>query len=68
LGGALLLRKIFITKYQKKFAFFKFWAMALIFGFVMATTFTRPDDIVVITSALYIIDVSAFELENENQV
>lgn len=66
LGSLLVLRKMFIIKIQTKYNFLKYWTVLLIIGFITGSNFTRPDGIVLITTVLYIIDVSAHELKPDN--
>jgi hypothetical protein len=66
-GMFLIMRKILVTKIQKKYVYIKYWAGLLIITVILGNPFSRPDGIALITSILYIIDVSAYELKLENQ-
>lgn len=67
IGMFLIIRKIFIVKIQKKYNYIKYWAMLLVIGAIFGNPFSRPDGITLITSVLYIMDVSSYELKLESQ-
>lgn len=61
----LIFRKIFTRKIEPKYAYIKYWAVLLLLAELMGGSFANPTSIIVITSALYIYDVSYFELKNQ---
>lgn len=63
----LILRKIFIRKIEPRYAYIKYWAVLLLLSELMGGSFASPTTIVVISSALYIYDVSYFELTNQEK-
>lgn len=63
----LILRKLLITKIEPRYSYIKFWAVILIFEELMGGAFSRPTVIMVITGALYIYDVSSFELKHPEE-
>jgi hypothetical protein len=60
----LIFRKLFITKTAPRYAYIKFWAAIQILSEIMGGSLTKQAEIILITSALYIYDVSSFELKN----
>ncbi|MCD4730316.1 MAG: hypothetical protein K8R74_06940, partial [Bacteroidales bacterium] len=67
LGMIFLLRKIFIIVIDPKYNYIKYWAAILILNSIMGGLFVRPSSIVVILSAIYILDVSNYEMLQENK-
>lgn len=63
LAMILMLRKIFIIEIDKKYNYIKFWAAILILNSILGRPFVDPSSIVVILSALYILDVSNYEVK-----
>jgi hypothetical protein len=63
IGVFLTLWKMFTIQIQKKYVFIKYWVVILVVSLVFGSPFGRPSTIVVILAALYILDVSSFELD-----
>ena len=66
LGMIFMLRKIFIVVIDPKYNYIKYWAAILILNSIMGSLFVRPSSIVVILSAIYILDVSNYEMLQAN--
>jgi hypothetical protein len=62
-----LLRQFFIYKIERQYTYIKFWAAILILDELMGGTFSKSPSIIVITGALYIIDVSIFEINHSDE-
>lgn len=60
----LMLRKIFIRKIEPRYAYIKYWAVLIVLAELMGGAFANPTAIVVLTSVMYIYDISYFELIN----
>jgi len=60
----LILRKFFTTKIEPRYAYIKYWAIIEVLNSITGGAFTRSTEIIVITSILYIYDVSSFEQEH----
>lgn len=61
LGIFLSIRKILLIDVETKYNYIKFWAAMIIIGAISGAPFTSPSMIVVILSAMYILDVSNYE-------
>ncbi|GAB4311621.1 MAG: hypothetical protein Kow00127_01640 [Bacteroidales bacterium] len=62
IGVFLIFRKLFALRVHFRYGFLKFWGLLLIFSELTGGVFSRPTVIVVITSVMYMYDVSYFEL------
>jgi hypothetical protein len=60
----LILRKFLVTRIAPRYAYIKYWAIISILNEILGGGFSRPTEIIVITSVLYIYDVSSFELRS----
>jgi hypothetical protein len=60
----LILRKFFITKIESRYSYIKFWAFIEVLSAITGGAFSRSTEIIVITSILYIYDISSFELKH----
>jgi len=65
IGVILTLRKIFIIKVHPNYHYIKFWSVTIVFSSILGWPFFRPDNIIAILSALYLLDVSNYELRIE---
>jgi hypothetical protein len=63
----LIARKLFISRIAPQYIYMKFYTLNLMFDLFLGGAFSRSYDIVVITSILYIYDVSNFELRNKDK-
>jgi hypothetical protein len=63
----LIFRKLFTMKIAPRYDYFKYWAVILILDELMGGAFSKPTSIVIIASALYIYDISTFELKNPDK-
>lgn len=63
----LILRKFFVIKVDPKYSYIKYWAIILVINELMGGSFSRATEIIVITSALYILDISSYELKNADK-
>lgn len=68
LGIFLTLRKMFLIKIQQNYKYIKFWAVPLVIASILGSPFFGGSNIVVIVSALYLLDVSNYELYNAGKV
>ncbi len=62
IGVVLILWKIFTIRVKNEYVFIKYWAVIVVVSLVFGSPFGRPSTVVVILSALYIMDVSNYEL------
>lgn len=62
-GAFLIILKIFRTNVKKEHYFIKYWAVFLAIQYIIGYPFISPDSIIAIISAIYIIDVSSYELK-----
>ncbi len=65
LAVILIFRKFFVLQIESKYGFLKFWVLLLVLSEIMGGMFQRPTVIIVITSVMYIFDVSNFKLRNK---
>ncbi len=63
----LISRQLFVMKIAPRFLYMKFYALNLMFDLVINGAFTRSYEIIVITSILYLYDVSNFELRHPDK-
>jgi hypothetical protein len=63
----LIARKLFVMKTAPRYTYIKFYALNLMFELLLNGAFSRSYEIVVITSILYIYDVSDFELRHQDK-
>lgn len=63
----LVFRKLFITKIAPSYGYIKYWAVVLILSELMGGALSKQSDIIIITSVLYIYDVSNFELKHQDK-
>jgi len=62
-GVIFTMRKIFAIKIDPKMNYIKYWAVVLLLDLPIGGPFNRPDNIVVLVIALYLLDVSNYNLE-----
>jgi hypothetical protein len=63
----LISRQLFVMKIEPRYLYMKFYALNLMFDLVINGAFTRAYEIIVITSILYIYDVSSFERKQSDK-
>jgi hypothetical protein len=63
IGIILTFRKFFVLKIESKYGFLKFWVLLLVLSEALGGMFQRPTVIIVITSVMYIFDVSNYQLK-----
>jgi hypothetical protein len=63
----LISRQLFVMKSEPRFQYIKFYALNLMFDLVINGAFSRSYEIAVITSILYIYDVSDYEYKNPDE-
>jgi hypothetical protein len=63
----LILRKFIVTRIAPRYSYIKYWAIISILNEILGGGFSRPTEIIVITSVLYIYDVSSFELRSADR-
>ena len=68
LGIFFTIRKIFITQVQARYNYIKFWGLLMIIEAFMNWTFMDVTGIATICGALYIIDISNYELNYEKKL
>lgn len=60
----LTLRKIVVIRIDPKYNYIKFWTIILVIQSILGSPYVYPSSIVTIAVALYIIDVSNYELKS----
>lgn len=63
----LIIRKFFTIRIEKKYSYIKYWAILLFINEVLGGMFSNSTAIVVICCAMYIYDVSNFELQQPEE-
>ena len=56
-------RKLFTMQVESRYGFLRFWALLLIMSEILGGMFVRPTVIIVITSVMYLYDVSNYKLK-----
>jgi hypothetical protein len=64
LGVILIIRKIFVLKYDPQYYYVKYYTFVSFLGMLIGGVFTRPDSYLVFLAMMYIIDISIYDKKN----
>ncbi len=66
-GVFILFRKIFISRIESRYLYFKYFAVLLLISELMGGVFAKPSSFIAILAMLYIIDVSTYKLKEKDK-